>query len=233
MDINKSLTFVTEDEQWVTKFIIGAVLALFSIFIIPGLFLAGYTVRLTRNVMDGMEQPLPEWTDWGGLFMDGLYIFIAMFVYSLPFILVMCCAFLFMVIAGGAQGSGAEELIAGLGALGMFVVACLSLIWALLLLVVAPVVFIQFARTGELSSCFQFSEIMALTRENIGDILMTVLIIFGVSFVLGLLGIIPIIGFILSLAARIYVGFVAGHLYGQLGTKMFGGKEKDFEAGLS
>ncbi|NKQ37848.1 MAG: DUF4013 domain-containing protein [Chloroflexi bacterium] len=233
MDINKSLTYITEDEQWITKFIIGAVLALFSIFIIPGFFLAGYTVRLTRNVMDGVEQPLPEWTDWGGLFMEGLYIFIAMFVYSLPFVLVVCCSVLFIAMAGGAEGSGAEDLIAGLGALGMFLVACLSMIWAVLLLVVAPVVFIQFARTGELSACFQFSEIMALTRENIGDILLTVLVIFGVSFVLGFLGIIPIIGVILSLAARIYVGFVTGHLYGQLGAKMYGGKAKDFETGLT
>jgi RND family efflux transporter MFP subunit len=99
MDINKSLTFVTEDEQWVTKFIIGAVLALFSIFIIPGLFLAGYTVRLTRNVMDGMEQPLPEWTDWGGLFMDGLYIFIAMFV---GFVLFSCTS--------NKDGKSADEI---------------------------------------------------------------------------------------------------------------------------
>ncbi|HFE66390.1 MAG TPA: DUF4013 domain-containing protein [Chloroflexi bacterium] len=233
MDINKSLTFVTEDEQWITKFIIGAILAFFSFLIIPGFFLAGYVVRITRNVMDDVDQPLPEWTDWGGLFMDGLYIFIAMFVYSLPFVLVVCCSTLFIALAGGAEGSGAEELIAGLGALGMFVVACLSLIWAILLLVVAPVVFIQYARLGELSACFQFSEIMATTRENIGDILLTVLIIFGVNFVLGLLGIIPIIGFFISLAARAYAGFVTGHLYGQLGAKMYGGKGKEFESGLA
>ncbi len=232
MDINKSLTFVTEDEQWITKIVIGAVLALFSIFIIPGLFLMGYMARVTRNVMDGVDQPLPEWTDWGGLFMDGLYIAIAMFVYSLPFILIVCCSFLFIAMTANAGSGDAGDIVAGLGALGMFAIACLSLIWAILLLVVSPVIFIQYARSGELSACFQFSEIMALTRENIGDILITVLVIFGVNFVLGLLGIIPLIGFILSLAARAYVVAVSGHLYGQLGAKMYGGKGKEFESGL-
>ncbi|HIP73678.1 MAG TPA: DUF4013 domain-containing protein [Anaerolineae bacterium] len=232
MDINKSLTFITEDEQWITKIVIGAVLALFSVFMIPGFFLMGYLVRVTRNVMDGVEQPLPEWGDWGGLFMDGLYITIAMFVYSLPFILVACCSFLLIMMTADAGTGDAAELVAGLGALGIFAIACLSLIWAVLLLVVSPVIFIQYARSGELSACFQFSQIMALTRENIGDILLTVLIIFGVNFVLGFLGIIPVIGFILSLAARAYVVAVSGHLYGQLGAKMYGGKEKDFGASL-
>ncbi len=232
MDVNKSLTYVTEDEQWISKIVIGAILAFFSFLIIPGFFLAGYAVRITRNVMDGVDQPLPEWTDWGGLFMDGLYLFIAMFVYSLPFILIVCCAFLLFMMTAGASGGDAESIMAGLGALGMLVIVCLSLIWMILLLVVAPVVFIQYARTGEISACFQFSEILELTRVNIGDILITVLVIFGVNFVLGLVGIIPIIGFFLSLAARAYAMVVAGHLYGQLGAKMFGGKAKNFETGL-
>lgn len=227
MDINKSLTFVTEDDQWVTKILIGAVLAILSILIVPAFFLTGYMVRTARNVMDGVEEPLPEWDDWGALFMDGLNVFIAMFVYSLPFILVVCCASLLAVMAGSADGGDFGDVMAGLGALGITVIACLSVIWALILLVVAPVVVIQYARLGELSACFQFSEILELTRENIGDVLLTVLVIFGVSFVLSFLGIIPIIGWLLSLAGRAYVVAVSGHLYGQLGAKMAGGMEKD------
>ncbi len=227
MDINKSLTFVTEDEQWITKITIGAVMAVLSIFIIPAFFLTGYMVRTARNVMDGADQPLPEWDDWGGLFMDGLYIFIAMLVYSLPFILVVFCAILLAGLAAGSAGSDFGDVMAGLTALGIFVIACLSIIWMLVLLVVAPVIVVQYARLGELSACFQFSEILALTRDNIGDILLTVLVIFGVSFILSFLGIIPFIGWILSLAGRSYVVAVSGHLYGQLGAKMAGGKEKD------
>ncbi len=105
MDVGKSLTFITEDERWVSKVIILLIVSFFSFLIFPIFFLIGYAIGITRNVKDGVEKPLPEWEDWGKLFMDGLYIFIAQFVYTLPFLIIACIA----TVATGGLGALADS----------------------------------------------------------------------------------------------------------------------------
>jgi hypothetical protein len=95
MDIAKAFTYMLEDERWVTKLGIGALLTFFVWLLLPIPLLVGYSVAVLRNVRDGYERPLPEWDDWGNLFMDGLFIMIAQFVYTLPLLLLFC-------IIGGA-----------------------------------------------------------------------------------------------------------------------------------
>jgi len=45
--------------------LIGFILSPILIGIVAFLFISGYSVVVTRNVMDGVEQPLPDWDDWG------------------------------------------------------------------------------------------------------------------------------------------------------------------------
>ena len=92
MDIGKAFSFVTEDERWVSKLGIGALIAFFSFLIIPIPLLWGYMVGVARNVKDGVPDPMPEWDDWGRLYKDGLAIIVAQLVYTLPFWLLSCVA---------------------------------------------------------------------------------------------------------------------------------------------
>ena len=68
MDINKALTFVTEDDRWITKLLIGSIMVLLSFLIIPILFVQGYLVHIVRNVMDGEEKLMPEWDQSSSIF---------------------------------------------------------------------------------------------------------------------------------------------------------------------
>ena len=61
MDIAKAFTFVTEDERWVGKIGIAALITLLSFLIIPIPLLVGYMVGVVRNVKDGVVNPMPEW----------------------------------------------------------------------------------------------------------------------------------------------------------------------------
>ena len=79
MDIAKSFTFMFEDPEWLRKlgigFLVVAVGLLFSVVLIgliPLIIVLGYTLDVTRNVMDGQPNPLPEWNDWEGFLMRGL-----------------------------------------------------------------------------------------------------------------------------------------------------------------
>jgi hypothetical protein len=229
MDINKSITFVFDDKRWITKILIGGVVLLFSFLIIPIFFLYGYMVKIIRNVMDGLDDPLPEWEKWGLLLKDGFAIVVATLVYTLPIWILMCCSILVFLPVGSLEGNAAD-IMAGIGVLALVLMSCLFILFAIGLALVAPAITIQYAREGNLSACFRFGEVLGMVRDNIGDILISLLVLFGISFALSLIGIIPIVGWVISFLASIYTIFVTGHLYGQIGAKIGGApKEKEFE----
>ncbi|HRO25234.1 MAG TPA: DUF4013 domain-containing protein, partial [Promineifilum sp.] len=85
MDVNKSIRYVFDDPQWISKVVIGALMSVLSFFILPAFILQGYVVKVIRQVMNGDWDGLPEWDDWGNLLRDGFNVFIAELVYTLPF----------------------------------------------------------------------------------------------------------------------------------------------------
>ncbi len=229
MDINKAVRFVFDDERWINKTLIGVVVLLVSFLIFPIFFLYGYMIKVMRNVMDGVEDPLPEWEDWGQLFKDGFMVIVAGLIYTLPIWLLMCCSLLFFIPAAGTEGE-ISDILAGIGVLSMMVMSCLVLLFVIAYALIGPAIAIQYAREGNLSATLRFSEVIGMTRDNIGDILITLLVLLGLSFVLSLVGIVPLIGWVISLAGSVYVIFVTGHLYGQIGAKIGGtAKEKEFD----
>ncbi|MFO7539026.1 MAG: DUF4013 domain-containing protein [Chloroflexota bacterium] len=234
MDIAKSFTYVFEDEDWVTKLIVGAVVTFLSFLILPIPLLTGYAVAVVRNVRDGYERPLPAWDDWGKLFMDGLAVMVAQFVYTLPFLLLFC-----IVSAGMVASIGVAELSEELAVASMFttfgLLACIFFIWMLALLFISPAIMIQYSRTGQLGSCFRFGEVIAIARRNTGDILLALVAVVIILFVLGavssILSMIPCLGaiaaFLLGYVFSPYMTMVTGHLYGQIAAKESGiGPEK-------
>lgn len=235
MDIAKAFTYITEDERWVGKIGIGALISLLSFLLVPIPLLVGYVVGISRNVMEQSDRPLPEWDDFGRLFRDGLSILVAQFVYTMPFWLLTCIAIFATV--GFTGLSEISEDAAALGIISTFgLVSCLGLLFALALFFISPAIVIQYLRTDNLGACFRFGEVIGIARANVGDILIAALASFAASFVigsvLGILNIIPCLGQILSLilsvAAGPYLAAITGHLYGQIAAKVSGGKAAGF-----
>lgn len=233
MDVSTAVTFVRDDERWLGKLIIAAVLIFFSFLLIPIPFLAGYMLAVSRNVMNGDPAPLPEWDDWGKLFMDGLYVVIAQFVYTLPFWLIGCIGF--VVTIGFAGLSEISEEAAGAGFVATFgVTGCLFLIFWIALIFITPAIYIQYVRTDDFGACFRFGEVFSIARDHIGDILITVAFALVASTVIGaitsVLQILACIGWILSLVVSALAGpwlmASIAHLYGQIAAKMDGKAEK-------
>ncbi len=223
MDIAKAFTYVTEDERWMGKIGIGALISLLSFLIIPIPLLVGYMVGVVRNVKDGVVNPMPEWEDWGQLFKDGLSVIVAQLVYTLPFWLLSCIA------GAGVVGMGSlAETNEDLAAAGIFatfgLVGCLTLVFVVALFFLSPAIVIQYVRTDELGSVFRFGEVFTIAKENVGNILLITLVTFGIAIVLniviGVLGLIPCIGWvaalIIAVAAGPYMTVITGHLYGQI-----------------
>jgi hypothetical protein len=217
MDIGKAFRYVFDDPQWLSKIGIGAVIAFFSFLIIPIPLLVGWSIGITRNVMDGFENPLPAWEDWGKLFSDGLKVMAAQLVYTLPFWLLLCIA------AGFALAAGTESsALQALGAVGWVVLICLAIIFLFALFFISPAIIIQYVRTDDFSACFRFSEVTAIARDYFADIIITFLATWVIGLVVGAVAAIPIIGWVLGLAAAPYISAVAGHLYGQIAARVDG-----------
>src|SRR5262245_34063546 len=73
LDFIRAFTFVTEDPDWIKKILLGGLFTLLGGLCLIGTpFVAGYGLRVIARTARGEARPLPEWDDWGGLFMDGL-----------------------------------------------------------------------------------------------------------------------------------------------------------------
>ena len=222
MDYGKSFTYAIEDQTWPNKVAIGALITIVPIL---NFATAGYMVQITRNVMNQQPDRLPEWDDWGKKWTEGLMLFIAHLVYSLPFLLLCCIGSVVAFLpALGGQSESATNALAGLSITTLCLMGCLGLLYSLALAVVSPAVTIFYAREGTLSACFKIGEIVGFIQRNLNIYLVAGVVFFAgvlaVSFVAGIFNVIPIcgtiIGLVIGLALGFYVALVAGHLYGQV-----------------
>ena len=231
MDVAKAFTYITEDDRWMGKIGMGIIVSLASVLVLPAFLLSGYMIGITRNVMNGEKRPLPEWEDLGTLFKDGISIFVVSLVYTLPFWLLTCIVFVSTIGFGGL--SEATEMNEEAIAAGIFVtwgiVGCLFMIFLVAFFFISPAIVIQYVRQDDLAACFRFGEIIAIIRDNMGDIIiagltpMAASLVF--SMVMGAIGMIPCVGLIsipIGFAFGPILSAVSGHLYGQIAGKTGG-----------
>jgi hypothetical protein len=232
MDIGKAYLFVKDEEGWIGKIAIGAVILFFSFLIIPIFFLVGYQIAVARSVLDGDEHPLPAWDNWGQLFIDGVVVLIAQFIYALPLVLLSLCSWLVFLVPALGAGTDLEEALAGGALIGFLAIMCVIVLLAFALAFVVPALYVQYARNGDFGSMFRFAEVIEIARQNLVDILLTILANLGAGLVLSLLITIASIticgGIILSFAGPVWLMVATAHLYGQIAANVEGkGKEEE------
>lgn len=188
VDIGRAFNSPFRDARWITKILIGAVMVIIPIF---GWFcLAGYGLRIMRRVVDGADTSLPDWTDFGQLFVDGIKAWIVAIIWSLPTI----------ILSG--FGNVADNLL--LQCLGSLVNIATGMLTAA---AIVPV-----AISGDMADGLQFQAVVNRVLNNLGDYLL--LIVMG--FVLGLIAAAGAIACIIGVFASIaYALFVHSHLTAQ------------------
>jgi hypothetical protein len=224
MNIGKSFSFVFEDPRWVNKVAIGTVVLILASLLSPiligilGYFIVvGYGLEVLRNVRRGDLFPMPEWRDrWGEWLVLGVKAVVAVFVWSLPAIIVALPMGFGFVLLGNEDAAAFGGLLAAC-------FGCLILIWTIIVLLATPVIYIRLAETEELSSAFRFGDILSFTRDHVGQVIIATIMYLVAGLVFGLIG--SIVGLILCLvglfftlpAAQFITTLVQSHLYGQIG----------------
>lgn len=230
MDIGKAFAFIGEDENWVNKLGLGAI---FAAIPIVNFAVFGYQIQVARNVAAGEERPLPTWDDFGKYLLDGLRMIVPMMVLFLPIMCLYIAMFagFFILIESGdpaviANRYGGTEPPLEFFAMMALLVACV-MPYSLFSYFMMPMFGIQIARKGTVGSCFQVSEMWQLFRNNMGNYILIVLIMFGLymgaAFLVMPVGLvlsfIPCVGTILYMflygAIILLTMTVTGHMQGQ------------------
>lgn len=183
-DFVRPLAFVFDDPRWIAKILLGGVFVLASAFLIGIFFVYGYMARLVRNVIDGVEHPLPEWEDLGEYFAEGLRLFFVTLLYSLPFAII---AGIF-IIPAAMMGSLNEDAMRQWGGGMMSCFMCILFPLGLALAIWMPGALIMAVVSRSFSAGFEFSRIWAFIRANIGNYLLAFVIWIIARFAASIVG---------------------------------------------
>ena len=205
MNIERSIRYVLDDEQWIVKILIGAVI---SVVPIINLAAMGYVVRAVKNIIDGQETPLPEWSDFGEHFVKGLLVFVAALIYLVP-IWILACPMALISNASGYDDATRSGLAIIGGCLGF-----LASLYAILVDVVLPAAITKYALADEFAVFFRFGEIFGYIGKNLGNYLIALLLTVLAVIAGSLIGIIAcVIGLAITMP---FAALMSAHLFAQV-----------------
>jgi hypothetical protein len=211
LDFLRPFTFAFDDPRWLPKILMGGLFALASIFLIGIFFIYGYMARLARNVIKGVQYPLPEWDDLGEYFTEGLKLFAVALVYAIPVILIAGIAIVPMIIINaGADDNEALRSFAGMSASCVW---CVMFPISIALAVWMPAALLMVVVTGEFSAGFDFKRIWQFIRANVGNYILAFVVWLVARFAASF-------GFILLCVGVFFTAFwafcVAAYAFGEV-----------------
>ncbi len=202
IDVRLAFTYVSNDERWVKKLLIGALFALGPVLIVGAFVLTGYLIEIIRRVTAGSSDPLPEWSGNLGTFLkQGFPAAVGVFIWMAPFFAVWFGAFWLVL---GDEVTVSIEVQALLGIAFMV----LTNLYAAAVL---PSAIGRYAAKPRLRSMFEFGAIFAsIRRIGVGAIGVWViqLIMLGLTFV-------SIWALVAIVFLTAYSAMVFGHSFGQ------------------
>jgi hypothetical protein len=183
MDVGTSFTYMLKQPGGIVKILIGGLLLIIPIF--GACVVLGYMLRTTRGIAAGDEQ-LPDWGDWGDLFVKGLIAIVAVFIYSIP-----------------------AMILARLGTLG----ALLSMVWYIAMWVALPAAILRYAVTENFGAFFEFSAIIDFIKANASNYILAIVLCLVAGFLSGFGLILLIIGVLFT---YFWASLVYAHLLGSV-----------------
>ncbi len=176
------------------KVLIGGLFFLLTFALIGAFFIAGYSARLVRNVIAGAQYPLPEWDDLGEYFGEGLMLFCIGLIYALPLIVLAMGVGIPAAILNAAQSEDVRNI--GGGVLGCAWCFIVPLGFAISFFV--PAAMLMAVTKRRFGAAFEFGQIWAFIRENIGNYLLAVVVFIVARFAAGFGVILLCIGIIFT-----------------------------------
>lgn len=212
MDIGRSFTYATEDQEWWKKVLIVGLLSLIPIA--GQFYLVGYALEVLKNVIGGQPTPLPQAVDnFGGRIVKGLMMGIILTIYMLPVAVIAGCA------GGGGQVFLAvmedQDLATTLMGVWSACFGCLSLLLVIPVGLAAPLIWGIYAETGNFGAAFQLGKIFGMLKSVIGPAFIVLLVAGVAGFAASLAGTLVCgIGLVFTMTYfQLVMAFLHGSLY--------------------
>jgi hypothetical protein len=164
LDLVRCLIFIKDDPDWLRKVLFGSLAALLTGLLIGMPLLWGYSVRLVRRAAAGLEPPLPEWDDWGGIFVDGLKVLAVFIAHYLVGAVLMSPLIVTLVVLPGSMDDPA-----GLFAIVLLLMMLVGFVLLIALAIYVHAAIVRMAVLGDLAEAFRPGEIIAFLRRNLGN----------------------------------------------------------------
>jgi len=198
--ISDSISYPSQDWK---KVIILGILTIISILIIPVFLVMGYFFRILKSSIAGFDE-LPDFDEWGEMFIDGLKIFVVQFVYLLiPLIVMFIGAWASIASMSVTEAGSLANPTLAFGLIGG--TAIIGIILAILFELIGSIAVANMAlNDSEFGAAFRFSEILEkISMIGWGKYIVWYIVMIIVTFIGGIIAsvlqVIPFIGMIIAL----------------------------------
>ncbi len=209
MNFGRAFSYAFEDPQWLQKIGIAALISIIPI--LGQIVVIGWVLEVTRRIINGEPDTLPDWSNFGEAAVRGLQAFVIGFVYFLPVILLSACSNGLLPLLANSNNN-TTQAVAGAVSLLTVCISCFSFLYDLAAGILLPAAYGNFIATGQIGAAFRFGEIISLVRGSIGPYIL----VFLMSIVTGLIAALGLIACIIGVLVTIaYASTINAHLWGQ------------------
>jgi hypothetical protein len=118
------------DQDWRSKILIGSTIVVFS-FVLPFIgfpILYGWGIHTARDIKNGENASLPEWSRIWAFFIDGLKFSIANLIWMTPFLILSIgfMIFIFSLTPNGAEGDFFQSIFLSLSVIPLLLWSFIS-----------------------------------------------------------------------------------------------------------
>jgi hypothetical protein len=220
MDIKEIFMYPTQDKEWSVKMIIGIALSLLPIV---NFFCTGYAYRIFKAGLEGRPPTMPEWGEWGDIFMQGLMIFLLRLVYFLIPLVFLGTGSVFLISAFVLKertGVFPEGIILP-AAVFIGVGAMLAIVAAVLF----PMALALYAKNDErFGAAFRIWEVVRNILKAFDEYAVAVVLMICVFFAYFVLSAIPYLGILIAVLLTFYIKYL--FYYALFGSACAGAFEK-------
>lgn len=205
MNFSLGFGYIFQDKEWFKKLLLPGLVMLIPI--VGWLVTLGWALRVTKNVISGVEQPLPD-LEFGNDILRGFFAFLISFIYSLPVSALSTVTGWFANWNASWNGSNVTliGLFAALVGLVAFILGLVTSFFSL------PAIANYIAK-DDFGAAFRLGEVFGLIKANFGGWLVVAL---GTLLAVGLIAPLGAIACVIGIVITIPFSLaVMGHLMGQ------------------
>jgi Protein of unknown function (DUF4013) len=207
MDIVENIKYPTTDSEWIKKILIGGILLIIPII---NFIIGGYYIKTLRGSIEG-KPGLPEWDEWGDLFITGLMVAIIGFIYMLIPLIVLFVSIGGALTAAISSGDFSAASISAIVGGSLF-----SVLLMLIVYLVLPMALSIYAKEDSIGAAFRIGEILSRIKSVPGDYIISIIVLYALLFIVNLVAAIPILGWVIVIFANFYITLVASKMFGEV-----------------